>query len=417
MPEEKYSILACWADRKESVHECARRAAECFRLLGLCDEALNHWVKPGTLRKAENSTFKPTFEALQSEVYKGLYRRDSDRSVIEDLGSDVFVWNGDSGAQSARIHISCGAFSDNASIPATNKCVVELPFGGPTAARILQVDKIMQVLRAVVVAWDPDWSRFTSSALLQVLFDQVSDRDMVGWLTYFSDRYGPLPTLPSEFDIARLDGFGSVIIIRTKDWFTASNPEHLSTARRLVSITENAGLLRRVPKQILRSPGEASRSEPDVVGQSTQSSATKAGQWLNLKYLPTPENARLFAADIVAVTKHANHRDLDYSETSLKNVDAILEEMRLTGISSKEIAETLFGFGCYVGEVFVRNAGAQWRKTEDTRMQGVAASPLVLELPNHNYCNPIGKTFKRFENGEVDKLSYFFQVFTEGLSG
>jgi hypothetical protein len=93
-------------------------------------------------------------------------------------------------------------------------------------------------------------------------------------------------------------------------------------------------------------------------------------------------------------------------------VDEIVEGFRQDGCKSDEIAETLFGFGCYVGEVFVRHAGGKWRNAAETAMAELAGFPLVIELGEKSLCNPIGKVFKRLQNGEEDNLPYFYQVFT-----
>jgi hypothetical protein len=133
---------------------------------------------------------------------------------------------------------------------------------------------------------------------------------------------------------------------------------------------------------------------------------------LRLKYPPTVENVPKFAADIVDSSADISGVDLDYSVTSLQAVDDIVEGMRQDGCTSEQIGETLFGFGCYVGEVFVRHAGAQWRNVAETSMANFAGFPLVIELGKDSFCNPIGKMFKRMENGEADNLPYFYQVFT-----
>ena len=84
------------------------------------------------------------------------------------------------------------------------------------------------------------------------------------------------------------------------------------------------------------------------------------GQTLNLKYDPTPENAPALAADIVAAARRITGVELDYSRGSLERVDAILEDLRSNGPPAEQIAETLFGFGCYVGEVMVRCSTGRW---------------------------------------------------------
>jgi hypothetical protein len=39
--------------------------------------------------------------------------------------------------------------------------------------------------------------------------------------------------------------------------------------------------------------------------------------------------------------------------------------------------------------------------------------PIVIELGNGAVGDPIGKTFKRFQNGTPDSLLFFYKVFTE----
>jgi hypothetical protein len=135
---------------------------------------------------------------------------------------------------------------------------------------------------------------------------------------------------------------------------------------------------------------------------------------LQLKYSPTPENAPRFASDIVAAAAKISGVQLDYTADSLKTVDDIIEKMRQDGCTTDQIAETLFGFGCYVGEVLVRQAGGEWQNTAETSMAKIAGFPLIVALGQTNICNPIGKVFKRLRNGEEDSLHYFYQVFAKG---
>ncbi|MDX9864246.1 MAG: hypothetical protein RBT34_05505 [Anaerolineaceae bacterium] len=134
---------------------------------------------------------------------------------------------------------------------------------------------------------------------------------------------------------------------------------------------------------------------------------------LSLKYQPTPENAPKLASLIVQSALDVSNVVLDYSPRSLKDVDEVIEGFRQEGIALEDIASTLFCFGCYVGEIFVRNADAEWKNAADTPMRKVTNTPILIALPNANVTNPIGKVFKRFENGQGDNLEYFYQVFTK----
>jgi hypothetical protein len=133
---------------------------------------------------------------------------------------------------------------------------------------------------------------------------------------------------------------------------------------------------------------------------------------LKLPFPPEPQYAPQFAGNIVRTSKAVSNLDLDYSIGSLRVVDDLIEGFRGQGAGAEQLGETLFCFGCYVGEVFVKNAGASWNETINTPMNGVAGSPLVLKLPNGMFCNPIDKVFKRLKNGSVDNLPYFYTVFS-----
>src|SRR5690348_1578432 len=112
---------------------------------------------------------------------------------------------------------------------------------------------------------------------------------------------------------------------------------------------------------------------------------------LRLKYPPTIENAPKFAADIVDSAAEISGVELDYSVASLDSVDEILEGLRQDGCTSEQVAETLFGFGCYVGEVMVRQANGRWRNAAETVIAQQVRFPLIIELGSGKLCNPIGK--------------------------
>jgi hypothetical protein len=145
-----------------------------------------------------------------------------------------------------------------------------------------------------------------------------------------------------------------------------------------------------------------------------RSAAHENNVGLNLKYPPTPENARKLAEVVVSAARNVSGVNLDFSVGSLAAVDQIIEKLRSEGLVAAQIAETLFSFGCYVGEVLVVNAGGTWRSTAETSMAPFASAPMVVELGPDHFSNPIDKVFKRFQNGPEDSLPYFYQVTTAG---
>lgn len=136
----------------------------------------------------------------------------------------------------------------------------------------------------------------------------------------------------------------------------------------------------------------------------------------HLKYPPTPEYAAQAAELMVESARACSDVSLDFSISSLNQVDRIIRRMRREAGDAGQLAMTLFGFGCYVGEVFVRNDGGQWRRTEETNLEGLSKSPIVVELDEQQICDPILKVFKRFAYAREESLPSFYQVETGILS-
>lgn len=157
-------------------------------------------------------------------------------------------------------------------------------------------------------------------------------------------------------------------------------------------------------------------SQPSATPHNTKPCPEENSVRLRLKYAPEPANASRFAADIVSSAAEVSGVELDYSPDSLRHVDEIIEGFRSDGMTSDQVGETLFGFGCYVGEVLNRNAGGAWRSATEQEVN-YFGFPMVVELPSGQVCNPIGKAFKRLEHGAEDSLPYFYHVFTSRETG
>jgi hypothetical protein len=88
-------------------------------------------------------------------------------------------------------------------------------------------------------------------------------------------------------------------------------------------------------------------------------------------------------------------------------VDDILGSVHRDRVSAETIGVTLFAFGRYVDEVFVRHFGGRWCREEDTEMRGLVGLLIVVARPNKKVCNPIGKVFKRIQGGEAESPPCF----------
>lgn len=127
---------------------------------------------------------------------------------------------------------------------------------------------------------------------------------------------------------------------------------------------------------------------------------------------PTPETAPEIAAMVLPWIEQTYGATLDFGVYSLKQIDGILDDLRRDQ-KFEDVQTLLFSMGCYVGEVLVRRARARWRLAGEIGMAAVASSPIVIEMPDGRGCNPVGKVYKRFQNGPEDSIAGFFRVMTE----
>jgi hypothetical protein len=138
---------------------------------------------------------------------------------------------------------------------------------------------------------------------------------------------------------------------------------------------------------------------------------------MNFQFSLIPENGPNFSEQFRSAVKSNEDLNLDFSVESLKFVDSFLQRFKDEGLSVDDFAETIFVAGCYVGQVMVHNNAGVWIKEEDANLpDGVTMMPLVIRLSNNTITDPIAKSFKRFYNGEVDSIPYYYTVFTSGNS-
>nr|WP_224245566.1 immunity 52 family protein [Hyalangium gracile] len=98
------------------------------------------------------------------------------------------------------------------------------------------------VLRAMAMAWDPEWGVATSEAHRDSVTDKAKPGTFVGWVMYFSRLRGTVPPLPAPVRIEPVEDQGTLVIL-TPERFTASNPEHVALAARVHELLARAGLL------------------------------------------------------------------------------------------------------------------------------------------------------------------------------
>jgi hypothetical protein len=134
--------------------------------------------------------------------------------------------------------------------------------------------------------------------------------------------------------------------------------------------------------------------------------------------LPSPERFAVDCGQRAARTMREAGYQADFSMASLKEVDRLIDEQSDRGSpvpdgyfdpshlpASDRVTTRLFGLGCYVGEVLKQKYVSDWHA--DSRDFRQAVHGLRLRFASGAVVDPIGKVFKRFENGPEDSLEAF----------
>jgi hypothetical protein len=229
---ENYYVGAYWPERPEPLEEYARRASVFMRHLAALDPTLVRWFEQASSREAAlRSQFTTDTETLLGLFNKQKYRRDE--------GDVSFAaWNGESESSSV-VSFSCGSPSPYV----VDCCILTPPMRGPVAERLLSASMVAQVLRAMALAWEPEWSVATSEVHRDMVSEDAAVGTFVGWGMYFSRERGSVPPLPAPVRIEPVEDLGTLVIL-TPERFTATNPAHVALAAHVQGLLAQSGLLK-----------------------------------------------------------------------------------------------------------------------------------------------------------------------------
>ena len=125
------------------------------------------------------------------------------------------------------------------------------------------------------------------------------------------------------------------------------------------------------------------------------------------------------AAGFVEAAKDATGLTLDYSPESLQTVDRILESFHTSKDRPNNFQGLLFMCGAYVGEVFRKHHAGEWKRLDELPEEArkvvagaVASIPVVFQCGSSTL-SPYDKVCKRVENGAVDSITHWANVFTK----
>jgi hypothetical protein len=234
---ESYLAGAYWGARGESAAECARRAATFFRLLAECHPSYARWYEQASSpRRALQLPFEPTEDVFVRFFGQRKYRSDGD-------GFHFSAWTGHErqAGEGGMVMLHCGSGAEGP----PNSVRLYFPKESLGSAPMLTPPVAACVMRALAVAWEPEWALVTGDGLWEQLSRHGEADTFVGWMTYISRDWGEVLPLVEPVRVELVEDKGSLIIL-TPERLISSNPEHVALGHRVQRMLEERGLLRKI---------------------------------------------------------------------------------------------------------------------------------------------------------------------------
>ncbi|MBZ4422109.1 immunity 52 family protein [Myxococcus sp. RHSTA-1-4] len=229
---EDYYAGVYWPARKEPAETCAQRVESLLQGLGPLDPTWTSWYGTGRTREQalkkllvpRASTFVQLFSNKKHQLLGGF---------------SLTAWNGEPQGSTTGIILKCGLTSTNV----CNSCTLNPPRQGPVAQRLINTEVMTRALRAMALAWEPEWGIATSHIHRAEVLKAAEPGTFVGWAMYFSRSRGTVPPLPAPVRIEPVEDKGTLVIL-TPERFTATHPAHVALAASIQERLGEAGLLR-----------------------------------------------------------------------------------------------------------------------------------------------------------------------------
>jgi hypothetical protein len=226
-----FFVGAYWAARKESIDQCADRLHRFFVDLAACDPTLATWYEKGRSHKQalEKQAEIRDSSYLLSLLDRGRHRRDVGRTVMEELGFRVGLWNGGSENKTAGLNITCGLYwtSPNPNASMSNCLTLDLP---EDLGELKHAERMACVLAAIAREWEPDWAGVISrDAMSARAFNAKAP--FVDWMVFIPRK---IDGVPAPSSVMQLEN-GSLIVVQP-DPPAVNNAEAQERIRKIESI-------------------------------------------------------------------------------------------------------------------------------------------------------------------------------------
>ena len=165
--------------RKESVDACSSRLIQTIESVAEICPQLLVWKRTAARKRDARATISFEPRDVIPLLETGRNCRDSDKGVIQSLGYSFGMWNEIEPEVTAKLEGTCGLHASGM----FNRICLRLPESKSNQSCLFDSDTLNELLKALVLAWEPDFGLVYSDALLQAAFpNDVPLR--YGWISY-----------------------------------------------------------------------------------------------------------------------------------------------------------------------------------------------------------------------------------------
>jgi hypothetical protein len=209
----QFKAAGYWKPRKEDLDACTARLQRFLLTLSECDPVFEKWYRKGmsgksALRTEIDLTTKENFVNMFD---LGRHLRDSDKSVIDELGFQIGVWNGKKSIKMVGLSVTCGQYASTEGLGGNN-IMLELPedLGG-----LKSYDQMLKVLSAVVDCWEPDWAGVYSVEATDSREFNTSI-PFIDWMVFLSARKWVCASVPEVLPRRTDDSQGTILVLESE---------------------------------------------------------------------------------------------------------------------------------------------------------------------------------------------------------
>jgi len=233
-----------WGNRRESSRDCATHWRKWLVGLSELDNSLANWCELGRSKRkaAEKKLDFHDLDEIERLLLSGRNRRDTDQSVIMELGFSLRLWNAMPENESSQVFGTCGLFGSTPSIPLQNTAGLSLPIGGEALCRLSRFDTLLRLISLGVSVWDPEYATVSSSLPARIDEGGSVKAGSAIWMHYFPVTGVAISDLPNNLRVEPVLDRGSLVVAVDGD-FNIGDPRKMEAASAAVELVKATGLL------------------------------------------------------------------------------------------------------------------------------------------------------------------------------